>query len=219
MGSIPVTGDEFAAPSHPAHAWGSPGRSGTTTTGEVDPTASGAASRTIGVLPSSSSEPGGDTAVSTAHPAALLFENVRLRRRLQELEQNMQAPPQRQSLLSPLKRLEEIAGLGPDWDSYGAESPDQRAVIKAGVLVAAVEDRLSLVSGVNPLPWAIAPIGDGSVQVEWKGEDVAIEVEVRADGPFIYLIEKDDVDNLEFDEGEVVGAEDMASLVARVVGE
>jgi hypothetical protein len=85
--------------------------------------------------------------------------------------------------------LDELARLSDDWDSYGAAAPTAVAISAAHGLLASIAERWVHLTDEHALPWAIAPLADGGVQLEWRGPGGAIEVEVGPDGRFDYLIE------------------------------
>lgn len=87
-----------------------------------------------------------------------------------------------------LKTLDEISKLSEDWDSYGAAPPTAPAISAAYRLVWRVAEQFA--DGVaHAVPWVIAPLADGGIQVEWRGEGDAIEVEIAPDGSIGYLVE------------------------------
>jgi len=69
--------------------------------------------------------------------------------------------------------LDRIACLQADWDSYGAAAIDARAV-------AAVRRFLGY-------RWAIVPLNDGGIQLEWHAGDVDLELEFGADGRPVHV--------------------------------
>ena len=67
-------------------------------------------------------------------------------------------------------RLDEIAVLPPNWDSYGGETPWPENV--------AIARRLALLFGQPP---AVVPTSRGGVQLEWHGHGFDVEVYVHVD--------------------------------------
>jgi hypothetical protein len=89
-----------------------------------------------------------------------------------------------------LDELDRIAGLQPDWDSYGSAAPTAIAVAAARRLTMTVY-RESQLSARNPsLPFSVAPLSGGGIQIEWRGEVNTLEVEIGAGGNFGYLLTK-----------------------------
>ena len=76
-----------------------------------------------------------------------------------------------------LERLRQIKGVGPNWDSYGSEAPTHAAVARAHSLIWEVYMG-SVNAGQRPaVPYSVVPLSGGGVQVEWRGDAAAIEVE------------------------------------------
>ena len=71
--------------------------------------------------------------------------------------------------------------LTSNWDSYGSEPMDQRAIDAA----------LNLVNYVGfrnvPAPRVI-PVSGGGIQLEWVKENRELEVEIHPDGSIAYLV-------------------------------
>ena len=94
------------------------------------------------------------------------------------------------SLQPAFRRIAEIAGLPPDWDSYGAAAPSAPAIGQACALVNVVAEAAPDARNGQRAPWTSAPIADGGLQVEWKGPDDRIDVQVAPDGSLGYLIQR-----------------------------
>jgi hypothetical protein len=80
-----------------------------------------------------------------------------------------------------LRQLTAISALPEDWDSYGAATVTSTAVTTARALL----DALSFPprGGVNLVPFHVAPIPTGGVQLEWKRSDgAALELWIGSDG-------------------------------------
>lgn len=87
-----------------------------------------------------------------------------------------------------LEILEELAGLSEDWDSYGAAPIHQRAIRSASDLMVTVAKEFGTILGERARPYAVAPVADGGVFVEWRGPDTKLQVRARPDGDFRYLM-------------------------------
>jgi hypothetical protein len=90
------------------------------------------------------------------------------------------------------ERLDDVAQLPDDWDSYGAARPTVRATSVGHELLTMLWRRLANSIGEEAVPWMIAPIADGGVQIEWRGGNRAIEVEVSPVGQLNFLVEQDE---------------------------
>lgn len=81
-----------------------------------------------------------------------------------------------QPLAAWLDQLESIAALPENWDSYGASRIAPSAVTTARAL-------LNALSAEKLLPFHVAPIPTGSIQLEWKRPDgSALELWIDGDG-------------------------------------
>lgn len=78
-------------------------------------------------------------------------------------------------LLDAAARLRALAGLAPNWDTYGAQEIDL-SVAKAALSVAGS----LILRGVGP-PF-FTPGSDGSIQMEWRRGPVYAEVRVTREG-------------------------------------
>ena len=112
--------------------------------------------------------------------------------------------------LAPLgEALDALAGLQPDWDSYGALPPSRMTLQYAWSLASALVDR-----GM-PVP-QVFPTRSGGVQFEWHRPTASLEWEIDANlstGVFIF----DDHRTGERIDGELPGDLDLlAQAVARI---
>ncbi|MGI8550273.1 MAG: hypothetical protein ACR2PL_05650 [Dehalococcoidia bacterium] len=122
------------------------------------------------------------------------------------------------ALLAPsLRRLEQLARLKPDWDSYGALPPFGSAVAQARRLLETVAGQFGAEISEGAAPFAIAPLAVGGIQLQWRGPSGEIEVEVSPDGEFGYLLIEAEGTNRSFQEGDHVGSFDLLALVTKVL--
>jgi hypothetical protein len=89
-------------------------------------------------------------------------------------------------------RLDAVAQLPDDWDSYGAVRPNLRAISTGHDLLTTLWRRLADAVPEDGVPWMIAPLADGGVQLEWRGPVGAIEVEIGPTGRLNFLVERDE---------------------------
>ncbi len=122
------------------------------------------------------------------------------------------------TILKPaLERLEQLAELGPDWDSYGAHAPTPDAVAAAHDLLIAVGERLGHRLGSRVMPSAVVPLADGGVQIEWRGPTADLELEIRAADDLAYLFVDRSGTDRTFDEADEVSWSEALDLVARAL--
>jgi hypothetical protein len=116
-----------------------------------------------------------------------------------------------------LQHLKAIESLESDWDSYGSEAPSAQAVAAARSLISTVHIASLYARGKRADPHAILPLSGGGIQIEWRGEGRAIEVEVGRDGTFGYLLAKGQEPLRQFEEGDGVPRSQIVELVWSVI--
>lgn len=87
--------------------------------------------------------------------------------------------------------LKELAGLAPDWDSYGAEPLSAVAVGRC------INALLPVLPDNAPKP-TVVPTRDGGLQLEWHRDGVDFEIRVPPVGPVSYVLADQGADE-EFD--------------------
>ncbi len=116
-----------------------------------------------------------------------------------------------------LERLQQIEGLGPNWDSYGSEAPSHVAVATAHSLIWAVYIR-SVNAGQRPaVPYSVVPLSGGGVQVDWRGDAAAIEVEISSEGVLGYLLARGSEPSRELEEADNVSQSRILQLIRDVI--
>jgi hypothetical protein len=123
-----------------------------------------------------------------------------------------------QLVLSVLRRLLDFSNLEPDWDSYGGRPISLKAVEKADALFAEVVNRFYPIEGERVCPFDVAPLKSGGVQLEWRGSNGSLEVEIHPDEGFGYLLIQGQGNSRHFEEGENVTASEILLLLSRVLG-
>jgi len=117
---------------------------------------------------------------------------------------------------STLCDLERVARVGADWDSYGSAPPSGEAIEAARRLIRTVYGE-ALLSARNPsLPQSVAPLSGGGVQLEWRGENKAIEIQVSPDAAFGYLLVKGVEPSCAYEEADGVPESRIIELVRSV---
>jgi len=117
-----------------------------------------------------------------------------------------------------LRRLDELACLSADWDTYGASPPASSAVGGSRKLILDTIQTCWREAGVNGVPSFIAPIAAGGVQLEWDGPAGHLEVEMTPQTSLDYLIVQDGTSDRVFEERHGVSRQEVLTLVARVRG-
>lgn len=89
-------------------------------------------------------------------------------------------------------RLEELIGLEANWDGYGANTIDRRAIRQAVSVI-----KWSMDAGL-PVP-ELFPVPSGGVQLEWTAGSVELEFEIEPDGQSAVFVGDDAVAGRRFD--------------------
>lgn len=122
------------------------------------------------------------------------------------------------SLQPTLQRIAQFAELDSNWDSYGAAPPTAKALLGAARLATRMAEVYASVAGERALPWAVAPLANGGMQLEWRGANGALEIEIDADGGQGYLLELGQGHDLTYQEGDNVTDDDLERLLAVAFG-
>lgn len=100
--------------------------------------------------------------------------------------------PDPTSIAVTLQKIAGFADLEPGWDSYGGEPSSPVARAEAMRWVEIVADLFGARASDAARPFAVAPLADGGVQVEWRGPKGTVELEIAPAGEFGYLLVTDD---------------------------
>jgi len=120
-------------------------------------------------------------------------------------------------LKSSNQRLDELAALPDDWDSYGAPPLSAAAIQHARSLLITLTRQPGPLDGIEVNPAHIAPLPSGGVQFEWAGSQADIEVEIDPDGKLAYLLIDRTGEQRTFTEAEDVPAMTVVEHVTRVL--
>lgn len=82
-------------------------------------------------------------------------------------------------------RLEYLAKLDPDWDSYGAKPIQTDKAISTVAFLADVAATTPNIASPS-----IVPLPDGGVQVEWHCGGIDLEVAFSDEEPGVYLVDR-----------------------------
>ncbi len=106
-------------------------------------------------------------------------------------------------------RMASYRKLGPNWDSYGAERISEKAIQISGDLLTRIQSEWSIRLGESMKPYFVAPVANGGIQLEWRGDYSEIEVEIGPGGDLGYLLVK----------GNEPGKEDENCSIDRILCE
>jgi len=84
-------------------------------------------------------------------------------------------------------QLDDIAKLGPDWDSYGGDPPSPLAIATASKLLQTVHEIFGRLAYEQSQPQVVAPRADGGIQIEWGTRPIEIAVHADPSGALGYL--------------------------------
>ncbi len=120
-------------------------------------------------------------------------------------------------IVEALRGLARIEKLEPNWDSYGSEPPSAVAIATARDLVWTVLQQMFVLFGERAIPYSIAPLSGGGVQIEWRGSTGAIEVEIGPEGKFGYLVARGKEPPQEFEEGDDIPKLSALGLIRSII--
>ncbi len=116
-----------------------------------------------------------------------------------------------------LRRLTRLAELPTNWDSYGAAPPSLLAISMARELLLAIDEQFGHAVGERVQPYAVAPIADGGIQLEWRGPRAEIEVEIDPMGQQGYLVVAKQGVERTFEEKDNLLRAEVVAAVAKVL--
>jgi hypothetical protein len=118
-----------------------------------------------------------------------------------------------------VRRIAGFADLEPDWDSYGGEPSSPVARTEAIRWVEIVADLFRPRAGSAAGPYAVAPLADGGVQIEWRGSRGLVELEVGPDGALGYLfVPEEAADSRSEEADDASWADALRALIRALVG-
>lgn len=113
-------------------------------------------------------------------------------------------------------RLTELAALEHDWDSYGGLPLSPEAMEMAQSFMIDVVDRFGR-AGERAVPYSLMPIVDGGVQLEWRGQERDVELNIGPDRKISFLLVERREDGRAFSEGSGLSWEAALDLVRRTI--
>lgn len=81
-----------------------------------------------------------------------------------------------------LAKLEAITSLPLDWDSYGAVRITSAATATARAILSDLSLRAAAFGASTLVPFSMAPVATGGINIEWRRSDDALELWIGADG-------------------------------------
>jgi hypothetical protein len=114
-------------------------------------------------------------------------------------------------------QFHDIAKLGPNWDSYGADPPSPLAIAIAFELLLLVDHKFSRLAYEESEPQVVAPRPDGGIQMEWGTQRVEIAVHTDPSGNLGYLYVDQQSDILKYEEVPSASWHEVLRLIAKVV--
>lgn len=113
-------------------------------------------------------------------------------------------------------RFDHLGGLERNWDSYEAEPISPKAISLAKTVVCRSIAALERHGAKNVYPFAIAPLSDGGVQVEWRGTAGFVEIEIGPSGALSALVGRGSHSSLADEEHPSVSLDDVAELLVAI---
>jgi hypothetical protein len=125
--------------------------------------------------------------------------------------------PVRGIMPSTFERLRALIKLEPDWDSRGGRPLSLLSIGKAVDLLLDLTQQRSASTADGLRPFGISPLGDGGIQLEWRGPLGDVEVEIHSDGEYSYLLIERDGNERRFEEVEKASAPEILVLLSRIL--
>jgi len=115
-----------------------------------------------------------------------------------------------------LERIRRVADLAKDWDSYGALPPSREALANSRWILSKLEERLPEVEDLRP--FALSPLADGGMQLEWERPGLSLELEINSDGSYGYLLVEGEGQARRSTEKDNADFEEVIGVIRRAVG-
>ena len=123
------------------------------------------------------------------------------------------------AVLQPaFERLDELAKLERDWDSYGALPLTSTALALADGMMRKSVKQLGSPLGERVAPYTLMPIADGGVSIEWRGSRATLELDIGPSGALSYLLIDHSTEVRQFEEASDISEGQALDLVGRVLG-
>ncbi len=113
-------------------------------------------------------------------------------------------------------RLDHLGGLTRNWDSYDAAPISPKAISLTRTVLCRSIAALERHGAQNIYPFAIAPLSDGGVQVEWRGTAGFVEIEIGPSGALSALVGRGSHSSPAGEERTSVSLGDVAELLVAI---
>jgi hypothetical protein len=116
-----------------------------------------------------------------------------------------------------LDRISRLETLPENWDSYGSQPPTSIAASMARELIWNIIAAYDGDALDEAIPFTALPLSGEGVQVEWRGTNRAIEVEIGPEGKLSYLVMARHEGHEQSEERDNVPVEEITRLVLTVL--
>lgn len=113
--------------------------------------------------------------------------------------------------------LDEFAGYGPNWDGDDADPITAQSVQIAKELLTNVAEELGDKVASQVVPFGVRPLSDGGIQVEYRGRNASLIVNIGPSGQLDYLLITGHKPNRDFDEQHDVSWHQVIDLVRKAL--
>ncbi len=120
----------------------------------------------------------------------------------------------RPGLVEAMRCLDTFAKYYPDWDDTGAAIIARDTILRAKSLVRNI---LVHDSPGGMEPFYIGPIPNGGIQIEWRGPTHGVEIEIRPDRTYGYLLTEIGTNEPEITYHRSVSFHEAIELVSKVL--
>lgn len=116
-----------------------------------------------------------------------------------------------------IQRIARFSELKPDWDSYGAKVPTPQALDAAARYLKILVGTYAPFAGDRAMPFWVSPLPNGGVQLEWRGPEAELEIEVDPEGRLGYLLQEGHGPDAKYEEDDSAPFPSVLPLLGRVV--
>jgi hypothetical protein len=114
-------------------------------------------------------------------------------------------------------RLDELANLEPDWNSYGGKPPARSSIAAAVQFMKLLARVFRQTSSAQFQPTSISPLPSGGIELEWRTARETVAVDVGPDGQWGYLRKHGVGRDAKYEERTGLSQDQLLPLVAEVI--